>query len=67
MADDGKMPEEQKRILQAMTPAQKLKAAEMLYFSARELKAAWLRSLHPQWTEAAIEQAVRDAFLYARD
>jgi hypothetical protein len=54
------------KIIRAMTPAQKLKTAEQLYWSARELKAAGLRMQHPDWTEEEIERAVREAFLYAR-
>lgn len=61
------MTPEHKKILQAMTPAQKLRAAERLYHSARQLKAAALRAQHPDWTEAAILQAVRQIFLYARN
>jgi len=57
---------EARRILQAMSPAQKLRAAEMLYNSAWQLKAAALRDQHPEWTDEAIHQAVRDIFLYAR-
>jgi hypothetical protein len=49
-----------------MTPEEKLRAAERLYLSAKQLKAAALRALHPGWTEEAIDQAVREAFLYAR-
>ena len=49
-----------------MSPAQKLRAAEMLYNSAWQLKAAALRDQHPEWTDEAIHQAVRDIFLYAR-
>lgn len=60
------METELQKILQAMTPAQKLRAAERLYYSARQLKAAALRAQHPDWTEEAIQQAVRDIFLYAR-
>jgi hypothetical protein len=60
------MEEEYLRILRAMTPAQKLRAAERLYWSARQLKAAALRAEHPDWSEEEIERAVRDAFLYAR-
>ena len=59
-------PEEQK-ILQAMSPAQKLRAAERLYYSARQLKEAALRAQHPDWTDEAIGEAVRQIFLYARD
>jgi hypothetical protein len=57
---------EQQQILQAMSPAQKLRAAERLYHSARQLKTAALRAQHPDWTEEAILQAVRQIFLYAR-
>jgi hypothetical protein len=60
------MEPELQRVLQAMTPTQKLRAAERLYWSARQLKAAALRSEHPDWTEEAIRQAVREISLYAR-
>jgi hypothetical protein len=63
--DAAKKTEAQK-IVQAMSPTQKLRAAERLYFSARELKAAALRAEHPDWTDEAIRQAVRQIFLYAR-
>jgi hypothetical protein len=54
------------RTLRAMTPAQKLRSAEGLYDSARELKAAVLRQDHPNWTEEQVQRAVRDWLLYAR-
>ena len=57
---------EMQQILQAMSPAQKLRAAERLYHSARQLKAAALRAEHPDWTSEAIRQAVRHIFLHAR-
>jgi hypothetical protein len=53
------------RILQKMTPEQKLQTAERLYWSARELKAAALAAQHPEWTEQQIQRAVRESFLYA--
>ncbi|HEV2196954.1 MAG TPA: hypothetical protein VGR55_15315 [Candidatus Acidoferrum sp.] len=49
-----------------MSPAQKLRAAERLYHSAWQLKAAALRAEHPDWTDEAIRRAVRMIFLYAR-
>lgn len=58
---------EQIRIFQALTPAQKLHAAWRLFESAQQLKAAALRAAHPDWTEAEIRAAVREAFLYAAD
>jgi hypothetical protein len=60
------MKTEAQKILQAMSPAQKSRAAERPYYSARELKAAALRAEHPDWTDEAIREAVRQIFLYAR-
>jgi hypothetical protein len=60
------MKSEAQKIVQAMSPTQKLRAAERLYHSARQLKAAALRAEHPDWTDEAIRQAVRQIFLYAR-
>jgi Rv0078B-related antitoxin len=57
---------DQQKILRAMSPAQKLRAAERLYYSARQLKEAAVRAQHPDWTDEAIRQAVRQIFLYAR-
>jgi Rv0078B-related antitoxin len=62
----AKMKTESQRVVKAMSPAQKLKAAERLYHSARQLKAAALRAQHPEWTDEAIRQAVREVFLHAR-
>ena len=53
---------EQKKILKAMSPSQKLKAAVDLYYSARELKAAGLRRKYPKWTEEKIRDKVREIF-----
>lgn len=54
------------RILRAMTPEQKLRAAEGLYDSARGLKAAVLRADHPDWTEDQVRRAVSQWLLHAR-
>jgi hypothetical protein len=54
------------RILRAMTPEQKLRATAALNDLARELKAAGLRSQHPEWTEQQVQAAVREMFLHAR-
>ncbi len=54
-------------IIGKMTPKQKLDASMRLYWSARTLKAAWIRSEHPEWTDARVNAAVRDAFLFHRD
>jgi thymidylate kinase len=60
------MHSEQKRIYQSMTPQQKLQIAMDLYNTARRLKAAGLKSQHPDWTEKEIHQKVREIFLNAR-
>lgn len=60
------MDTEAQRILRAMSPAQKLKAAERLYHSARQLKAAALHAAHPDWNDEAVRRAVREAFLHSR-
>ena len=56
----------QNKIIQKMTPSQKIEASMMLYHSARRCKAAWLRKLHPNWSEHQLNMAVREAFINAR-
>lgn len=63
MAEDSKVAE----LLRQMTPEQKLITAMKMYWAARALKAAALRSFHPDWTEARIQEEVRWAFLTMRD
>jgi hypothetical protein len=55
-----------REIRKAMTPKQKLNAAMQLYWSARELKSAYIRSIHPEWSDEQIHQAVREAFMKSR-
>ena len=57
----------QHEILRRMSPEQKLAAAMNLNYSARKLKAAWIRHLHPDWSEEQVAEAVREAFANARD
>lgn len=64
---DGPPRDPAHEIIARMTPQQKLAAAERLYWSARALKAAGFRADHPEWTEAQVQKAVRDAFLFHRD
>ena len=56
----------QNEILKRMSPEQKLEASMRLYHSARQLKEAWLRQLHADWSDQQIEQAVREIFVNAR-
>ena len=53
-------------IIRTMSPEKKLDLALRLYHSARELKAAWLRHQHGDWTEQEVMAAVREAFAHAR-
>ncbi len=59
------MDAEQKRVLRAKTPAEKLALAEQLYWLARDVKAAGLRALHPDWNEERVVREVRAIFLAA--
>jgi len=45
-----------------MTAADKLRVAHRLYDSARKLKAAALKSAHPEWTDERIEREVKHIF-----
>ncbi len=56
---------QQKHIYRKMPMARKLEIALEFNRAARELKAATLRSLHPEWSEEQISQKVKESFLYA--
>jgi hypothetical protein len=60
------MTQEELRILRAMTPEQKLDAAEDMYRAARDIKTAALRQQHPDWSEEEIRRKVREIFLHGR-
>ena len=45
--------------------AHKLAAAEALYWSARELKAAYMKSCHPEWSDQIIHEKVKRWMMYA--
>jgi len=53
-------------ILEFMTPEAKLRVAEDLRWAAWRLKEAWLRDLHPDWSDSRVAEAVREIFLHAR-
>lgn len=54
--------ETQLELVRAMTAEQKLWVSQSLRDSALALKAAWLRSLHPDLPEAEIQETVRRLF-----
>ena len=53
-------------VLRGMTPTQRWQTACNLYWSARRLKTAFVRSQHPEWSEQEVAAHVRQVFLYAR-
>jgi hypothetical protein len=57
---------EQIAIFKAMTPEQRWRAARQLYWTVRRHKAAFIRSMHPDWSEERVQREVRDIFLCAR-
>jgi len=48
-----------------MALGERLALSMHLYWSARNLKTAYLRKLHPEWTDKQIQAKVRDIFLHA--
>lgn len=65
LADEQTSPE-QYAAYRRMSPERRLAQAEQLYWTARELKATWLRSQHPEWSEEQVEREVTRIFLHAR-
>jgi hypothetical protein len=59
--------EDQIRALRRMTPAQRLEAASMLYYSARQLKLAVLRQDHPELPESELKRMLNEAFTYVAE
>ena len=49
-----------------MTPEQRWRAAQRLYWTIRRHKAAFLQSLHPDWSEQRVAAEVREIFSHAR-
>ena len=65
LADEQTSPE-QFAIYRRMTPARWLAVAEQLYWTARRMKSAWLRNLHPDWPDEKVSQEVTRIFTHAR-
>jgi len=66
MLPDEQPSTEQIVALRAMSGERRLRLAEQLYWSARKMKAAGLRSQHPDWPEDKVNAEVRRLFLHAR-
>ena len=57
---EGDLHPEQIKTLRRMTPAQRLKIGLQFMEEMRQLKAATLRTRHPEWTEEQVAQALRE-------
>jgi len=66
MLTDEQISPEQIGALRAMTGVRRLRLAERLYWSARKMKTAGLRSQHPDWPEQRLKEEVRRIFSHAR-
>lgn len=53
------------RLMRSMSGVQKWRTAFGLYWSARKLKAARVREQHPDWSEAQVQQQVKEIFMHA--
>jgi hypothetical protein len=67
MLPDEQTSPEQIAILRRMTPERRLALAEGLYWTARDMKKAWLRAQHPDWSDAQVSREVTRIFSHARD
>ena len=66
MLPDEQTSPEQFEAFRRMPPERRLALAEQLYWSAREMKAAWLRAQHADWSEEQVLREVTRIFLHAR-
>ena len=57
---------EQIAAFRAMSGQRRLQLAEQLYWSARKMKTAGLRSQHPDWSPERVREEVRKLFSNAR-
>jgi hypothetical protein len=64
-----KAEEIQNDLIRKMSPARRLETAFSLFKTACDIKKSGLRSLHPEWTETALEARTRRVFVtgYAGD
>lgn len=66
MLQDEQPSPEQIKIWQSMSGVEKLRLAEELWWSARDFKAAAIKTQHPDWTEEQVETEVRRIFINAQ-
>jgi hypothetical protein len=66
MRSDEQPGRQQLSAMRAISGEMRLQLAEQLYWSARRMKAAGLRSQHPEWSDKQIESEVTRIFQNAR-
>jgi hypothetical protein len=66
MLPDEQPSPQQIEIFRAMSGEQRLRLAERLYWSARNIKLAGLRAQHPDWPEERLKAELARLFLHAR-
>jgi len=66
MLPDEQPSPKQIEIYRKMPGQRRLELAERLYWFARDVKAAGIRSHHPDWSEEQVQAEVRRIFLHAR-
>ena len=66
MLPDEQPSPEQIAILRRMAPERRLALAERLYWTARGMKAAWLRAQHADWSPEQVSREVTRIFSNAR-
>jgi hypothetical protein len=66
MLPDERTSPEQIAALRALSGVQRLRLAEQFYWTARKMKAAGLRSQHPDWPEERLNDELRRIFTHAR-
>jgi hypothetical protein len=66
MLPDEQASPKQMEILRTMSGERRLRLAERLYWSARQLKIAGLRARHPNWPLERLEAETSRLFLHAR-
>ena len=64
--DHDRPSQDQLETLRRLSPEERYRASRDLYWSLRRHKAAFLQSLHSDWSEEAIEAEVRRIFRDAR-
>lgn len=61
---EGGLQPEQVKALRRMTPAERLRLGLKFMEEMRQLKAAALRSRHPDWSEAEVARVLREFIMH---